>query len=488
MGRQRFLNNFDTQFIAAVKSAPQTGTPATELDYGIIRISTGAAGALTNPTGGDFYTLTAYKRAGTVESNIEVMYVTAVDTSVVNETRLTVARAQEGTTAQSYVAGDYLSMRLTAAGIGGMLQVADLSSANPAALGAAAPGSSTKPAREDHVHPVPSAGAVGAEPTIAAATGTPTAQYWRGDKSWRDLATDVRAAVLTGLSTAINASVAATDSVLVAIGKLQAQLANYLPKSNGSATGLTVDGLNGGQLAGMRNAVINGAFLVNQRGVTGTVTLAAGAYGHDRWKAGSGGCTYTFSTTAGVTTLSITAGTLQQVIEGANIGTGTYTLSWVGTATGRINSGSYGASGTVSASLTAGTNQTVEFSTGTVSYVQLEPGSKATPFEFRPVGTELSLCQRYFNLIGASSYGIYASYYGAAGSSMSIPFSFPSMRATPTTTINNIGAWTQYNASSLALAANTNQTGYMTFTVTASGTGVVYTTGASTSISLSAEL
>lgn len=59
------------------------------------------------------------------------------------------------------------------------------------------------------------------EPTIAAGT---TAQYWRGDKSWRDFATDVRAAVLTGLSTASAAAIAASDSLLSALGKLQAQV------------------------------------------------------------------------------------------------------------------------------------------------------------------------------------------------------------------------------------------------------------------------
>lgn len=64
----------------------------------------------------------------------------------------------------------------------------------------------------------------GKEPTIAAATGTPSAQYWRGDKTWRDFATDVRAAVLTALSTATNAAIEATDTVLAALGKLQAQI------------------------------------------------------------------------------------------------------------------------------------------------------------------------------------------------------------------------------------------------------------------------
>jgi hypothetical protein len=61
------------------------------------------------------------------------------------------------------------------------------------------------------------------EPSIAAATGSNT-QFWRGDKTWQDLATAVRAAVLTGLSTASSAAVVATDTLLVAIGKLQAQI------------------------------------------------------------------------------------------------------------------------------------------------------------------------------------------------------------------------------------------------------------------------
>jgi hypothetical protein len=63
------------------------------------------------------------------------------------------------------------------------------------------------------------------EPAIAAGT---TAQYWRGDKTWQDLATAVRDTVLTGLSTATNAVITAADTVLSALGKLQKQISDNL--------------------------------------------------------------------------------------------------------------------------------------------------------------------------------------------------------------------------------------------------------------------
>lgn len=107
------------------------------------------------------------------------------------------------------------------------------------------------------------------------------------------------------------------------------------------AGNLVIGTINGGAI-GTKNAIINGNFGINQRGVSGTVSLAAGAYGHDRWKAGASGCTYTFVTSQNVTTITITAGTLQQVIEGLNLQSGTYLLSWTGTAQGRVDSGSYG--------------------------------------------------------------------------------------------------------------------------------------------------
>jgi hypothetical protein len=160
------------------------------------------------------------------------------------------------------------------------------------------------------------------------------------------------------------------------------------------AGNIVISQINGGAI-GVKNVIINGNFQINQRGVSGTVTLAAGAYGHDRFKAGASGCTYTFATSNNVTTLTISAGSLIQVVEGLNLYTDTYTLSWTGTAQGKIGAGSYAGSG-VTGSVTGGTNLNIEFNTGTLSLVQLEAGSVASPFERRDYGRELMMCQRYY--------------------------------------------------------------------------------------------
>lgn len=145
----------------------------------------------------------------------------------------------------------------------------------------------------------------------------------------------------------------------------------------------------------LRQAIINGNFAINQRVVTGTVTLSAGAYGHDRWKAGATGCTYTFATSGNVTTITITAGSLQQIIEGSNLFTGTYVLSWVGTSQGKISAGAYGASG-ITGSATGGTNLTVEFGIGTLSKAQFNFGTAVLPFSPKSFAEELALCRRYY--------------------------------------------------------------------------------------------
>ncbi|WP_146617779.1 hypothetical protein [Rhodoplanes serenus] len=165
-----------------------------------------------------------------------------------------------------------------------------------------------------------------------------------------------------------------------------------------------------------RNLIINGSCNINQRGVSGTVTLAAGDYGHDRWKAGAGGCTYTFTASGIDTLITITSGTLCQVVEDKNVEGGVYTASWSGTATARVWQGSpsasYAASGFQTSSLTANTHTTIEFSTGTLTRAQIEPGTVATAFERRPPGLELILCQRYlpaFSVAGRIAQGLFQS-------------------------------------------------------------------------------
>lgn len=137
---QLYLNNFQTQFIADVRAAPQTGAPASELDYGVLRVSDGAAGTLLNPPAGGWYVLTAYKRSGSLETDYEVLRVTAVDNSVIGECRLTVLRGQEGTAPRAYNSGDLLEMRMTAGGMREVVQTTDARMADARAPTGAAGG------------------------------------------------------------------------------------------------------------------------------------------------------------------------------------------------------------------------------------------------------------------------------------------------------------------------------------------------------------
>lgn len=183
---------------------------------------------------------------------------------------------------------------------------------------------------------------------------------------------------------------------------------------------------------GLRNRIMNGNFAVNQLALSGTVTLSAGQYGHDQWKAGASGCTYTFVTSGIDTIITITAGSLQQVIEGSYVEGGDYTLSWVGTATASINGGTAAASPLTATGLTAGSNATVEFGVGSVGKVQFEPGDTATTFERS--GIELYRCQRYYEVGNAGSNGYNV---GGGGLGAFIQFSVPKY-ATPTVTHTNV--------------------------------------------------
>lgn len=175
-----------------------------------------------------------------------------------------------------------------------------------------------------------------------------------------------------------------TSAMKTALGELHDYLAGLL-------------GTDGAAPTSFKNKVRNGNFNINQRAVSATVVLAAGAYGHDGWKGGASGCTYTFAISANVTTITISAGSLIQVVEGSLLFSGTHTLSWNGTLQFKIDGGTAGDTG-MTGTATGGTNMTIETvgTSKTMSKVQLEAGSGKTVFEHRPDGTEMSLCQRHY--------------------------------------------------------------------------------------------
>jgi len=117
------------------------------------------------------------------------------------------------------------------------------------------------------------------------------------------------------------------------------------------------------------------------------------------------------------------------------IGLNTCVLSWAGTAQGRYGVGSYGASG-LTASVVGGVTLTVEFGTGTLSLVQLEIGSVATPYERRLYTIDQLLCQQFYRVISALAvYQPVAAGYLNTTTTAAFSLSFPIMRAAPVITL-----------------------------------------------------
>jgi hypothetical protein len=172
----------------------------------------------------------------------------------------------------------------------------------------------------------------------------------------------------------------------------------------------------GGSSLSFRNILINGEVTrINQRGFDGNwAGLSTGEYGYDRWKKAD-------------------ASNISQIVEEGNfIPDAEYVLSGTNVTTQVVTAPSSG-------------NWTITVP-NTASYVQLERGSVASPFEHRPIGMELSLCQRYYFKSSyyicpaIRSYGFWTFYFPVA------------MRAQP----NIIGGLIRYS---------TNASSYVNFSI-----------------------
>ena len=267
------------------------------------------------------------------------------------------------------------------------------------------------------------------------------------------------------------------------------------PTTNGTGEHVT-------SVTGFKNRIINGGMVIDQRNAGASVTIStsspytvdriiagmSGGTGSIQQVTGTGGFKYAMRMTGAA---GITDGYFGQKIESYNISdcastTVTYTirasssvltsLTWYArfpTAQDNYSGVTLITSGSVTINSTP-TNYSFQialpsgvtngfelyftfggFTSGTldITGVQLEKGSTATSFDYRPYGTELALCQRYYQI---GDIHLLASNTSGDGT-----VSFPvQMRTSPTYTFSdssgNASKYTDSAGGNLTLAVNAN--------------------------------
>lgn len=216
-------------------------------------------------------------------------------------------------------------------------------------------------------------------------------------------------------------------------------------------------------MAGFLNLVINGNFAVNQRAyASGAATVGANQYTLDQWRVVVSGQSITYVTSGNGRIVTAPAGGMEQPIDGASIAFANNVINWVGTATCTVD----GVAKTKGAPVTLvpGTNAVLRFTGGTVSEVQLQPGTVPTVFERRPFRTELELCAWYYRLWEVG----YSDAVASTGTRYAFT-AFPEMRAAPSVT-NLAAIGTQSNVSTVAFSDITARGLRMDITPSASAT------------------
>lgn len=309
-----------------------------------------------------------------------------------------------------------------------------------------------------------------------------------------------------------------------------------LQASGATGTAALLASINGGQLAGTRNRIINGGMAVDQRndGAAQTITAAAAlAYSIDRFYAYCTGANvtgqrvqgasvgqfrYQFTGAASVTGIGF--GQRIEQLNSADLAGGTATLSvdlansvltsvtWtayyantadtfgtlasptrtqIATGTFTVTSTVTRYSTNISVPAAATTGIEIVFTVGaqtsgtwTIGNVQLESGTVATPFERRSYGQELTLCQRYYESATAGS--TYLAVYGpGAGES----YAFSRSYRVEKRAANSPSCTFSYLNATSGSPSNWDKTG---FYIAYSGSGGTGQHGTQVSFTVSAEL